>query len=352
MLGHLKVPRSDRRQDSVMPTLSMSAWPIPKSWDEFETVMWDLLRGKWQDPHTARNGRQGQSQDGVDIYGQRNGAGGYIGVQCKLRDRNGKVTLPEIKDEIQKAEGFKPPLKEFHVATTAPRDAKLQEAIRLLSDERRQSGQFAVYIQFWDEIEFDLTIDLNVAKRHYPQFFSHDQRPASTSHISQGSPHPTNRGKLQLFVSSRIKRGLKRERLAVISALEGTSMARAWHWERDGYAVDERYLDVCTRHIHSSDGLVLILGKDLSPSVMAEYVAARSASRPCYAMVKDGCRQDDRLRRFLDQEHPYVIIRRFKNLSELKSHVIDTISSDIAHSWRLARSGGTATASPQSGGNP
>ncbi|MGI8406239.1 MAG: hypothetical protein ACR2OE_16020 [Thermomicrobiales bacterium] len=335
-----------------MPTFSMSEWPIPKSWDEFETILWDLLRGKWQDPNAARNGRLGQSQNGVDIYGQRNGAGGYIGVQCKLHGRNGKISLAEIQEEIHKAEGFKPPLKEFHIATTTPRDAKLLEAIRLLSEERRQAGQFSVYIQSWDDIEADLIIDLDVAKRHYPQFFYHDCVPASTPYASPGSTHIINRGKLQLFVSSRIKHGLKRERLAVISALEDTSMARAWHWERDGYTADEGYLSLCSRHVHSSDGLVLILGKDLSPNVMAEYIVARTALRPCYAMVKDGCRQDDQLQRFLEKEQQYLIIRRFKNLSELKSHVIDTISSDIAHSWRLARAGGHVTTSPRFGGNP
>lgn len=126
----------------------MSEWPIPKSWDEFETIMCDLLRRKWNDPNALRNGRQGQSQTGVDIYGQRDGEGAYIGVQCKLHGRNGRATLAEITEEIHKAEEFKPPLKEFHIATTAPRDASLQEAIRLLSERRRQSGQFSVYIQF------------------------------------------------------------------------------------------------------------------------------------------------------------------------------------------------------------
>lgn len=335
-----------------MPTLPMSEWPIPSSWEEFETIMCDLLRGKWQDPNAARNGRQGQPQDGVDIYGQRNGAGGYIGVQCKLHGRHGKVTLAEVLEEIQKAEGFRPPLKEFHIATTALRDAKLQKVIRLLSEKRRKSGQFAVYIQFWEDIALDLAIDLDVAKRHYPQFFTHHQRSSSMPGSSQQPPGTTLGGKLQLFVSSRIKHGLKRERLAVVSALEDTSIARAWHWERDGYSTDEGYLTVCSRHVHLSDGLVLILGRDLSPNVMAEYVAARAASRPCYAMVKDRCQQADRLQRFLDQEQPYITIRRFRNVSELRSHVIDTISSEVAHTWRVSRTSRPAIDASRLGGNP
>lgn len=126
-------------------------------------------------------------------------------------------------------------------------------------------------------------------------------------------------------------------------------MAGTWHWERDGYVTEEGYLTVCMHHVHSSDGLVLILGKDLSPNVMAEYAAARAASRPCYVMVKDGCHQDDNLQRFLIQEQRHVTIRRFKNLSELKSHVIDTISSDMAQSWPSARVDAptTAAASPR-----
>src|SRR5680860_537423 len=66
-----------------MPTLSMSELPPPRSWDEFEEIAWDLLSREWNDPNAVRHGRQGQAQQGVDIYGRRQGQGPYIGAQCK-----------------------------------------------------------------------------------------------------------------------------------------------------------------------------------------------------------------------------------------------------------------------------
>jgi hypothetical protein len=239
-----------------MPTFFMSALPAPISWEEFETIMWDLLRGEWRDPNTAKNGRQGQQQNGVDILGQRNGEGGYIGVQCKCHGPNGKVTLAEVNEEIRKAEGFKPPLREYHIATTAPRDARLQEAVRLLSEERRKSGKFAVYVRFWDDIALRLKLDRDVAKRHYPGFFEHQHGQSEMPEPAQRRPQAAIGEKLQLFVSSRIQHGLKRERRAVVGALEDTAIARAWHWERDGSGADEQYLSVCFRNVHLSDGLV------------------------------------------------------------------------------------------------
>lgn len=330
---------------------SMNEWQIPKSWENFENLSWDLMRAEWQDPNASRNGRQGQRQKGVDIFGQRNGQVGYIGVQCKLHGRNAKLTLAEVEREILKAEEFEPPLKELLIATTAPRDATLQKAIRLYSEERRKSGKFPIFIRFWDDIEYSLALDEDVAKIHYPEYFFRGRDSKLSPPPGQQSSF-TKGGKLQLFVSSRINRGLNRERLAVISALEDTSMANTWHWERDGYETDEGYLTVCTKHVHASDGLVLILAKDLSSSVMAEYVSAKAASRPCYVMIKDGCRQDENLQRFLDQEQPYVTIRLFKNLSELKSHVIETISSDMAESWRSVRMGRSVQVTRAPGENP
>src|SRR5689334_14175302 len=75
------------RSDPAMPSPSTTKLPIPKSWDEFEDIVSDVLRVRWATPHVTRNGRSGQKQHGVDIYaiashlGQR-----YAGAQCKHVD--------------------------------------------------------------------------------------------------------------------------------------------------------------------------------------------------------------------------------------------------------------------------
>jgi hypothetical protein len=72
----------------VMPTPSTSDLPKPKSWDEFEDIVWSIYIQRWQDPHAQRYGRNGQAQHGVDIYGQQNGSSKYVAVQCKAIPKN------------------------------------------------------------------------------------------------------------------------------------------------------------------------------------------------------------------------------------------------------------------------
>lgn len=55
------------------------------------------------------------------------------------------------------------------IATTTEHDAKLQEKVRLLSDQRVALGEFAVSLLFWDEIVSSLLLNPEVFKGHYPQ---------------------------------------------------------------------------------------------------------------------------------------------------------------------------------------
>jgi|GEM_PF-3695153 len=65
-----------------MPTPSTSDLPTPKSWDEFEDITWEIYKRKWDDNHAQKYGRNGQPQNGIDIYGQEKSSDKYIGVQC------------------------------------------------------------------------------------------------------------------------------------------------------------------------------------------------------------------------------------------------------------------------------
>ena len=44
--------------------------PPPANWQDFKTLCCDLWRAIWKDPNTQKNGRQGQQQNGVNIYGR------------------------------------------------------------------------------------------------------------------------------------------------------------------------------------------------------------------------------------------------------------------------------------------
>lgn len=127
-----------------MPTIPQGELPKAKSWDEFEDIVWDLFALDWQDPHAVRNGRSGQRQNGVDIYGQPAGLGGrYVGIQCK-RAEDGRLTRRMLEKEIAEADKFRPPLAEYIIATTESLDAALQEAVRTIDEEHRATGKFRV----------------------------------------------------------------------------------------------------------------------------------------------------------------------------------------------------------------
>lgn len=140
----------------------------PKSWIEFEEICADLFSRLWGDANASLNGRPGQRQNGVDIYGNIAGRG-YVGVQCK-----GKRTWPpnpltrlEITDEVDKAKQFSPPLAELVIATTALDDANLQEHARDISEKHEKEGLFRVVIMGWGELTRRLTQYPDLIEKHY-----------------------------------------------------------------------------------------------------------------------------------------------------------------------------------------
>ena len=120
-----------------MPTSASSKFPVPKSWDELEVIVLDLLRREWADPFAVRHGRIGQRQDGVDIYGKPAKSKGAIhGVQVrgKTEQYGAKLTERELRDAVAEAQKFCPSLEAFYVVTSVPRDASVQKAARLLTE--------------------------------------------------------------------------------------------------------------------------------------------------------------------------------------------------------------------------
>ncbi|MGI0078885.1 MAG: hypothetical protein ACRECH_04615 [Nitrososphaerales archaeon] len=150
-----------------MPSFTTAKLPIPKSWDEFEDITADAIRVLWDDNFITRNARTGQRQNGVDIFGKPSNLDGeYGGVQCK----NLTMTFEEITIAISEAESFKPQLKQFIVAIGAPRDSKIQEAVRLIDLERVTDGKFSVRLLFWDDLTLTLAGHRELYEKHFPQF--------------------------------------------------------------------------------------------------------------------------------------------------------------------------------------
>jgi hypothetical protein len=150
-----------------MPTIASASIPTPNSWDEFENVTLSAAKLRWESIDFFRNGRPGQKQDGVDIWGDDD-AGRHIGVQCKNTVTG--VSLEVVRAEISNAEAFTPALDKLYIAATARRDGPLQKAVRKLSLARSRSAKFKVGLLFWDDICQDLARDDDVFFGHYPQF--------------------------------------------------------------------------------------------------------------------------------------------------------------------------------------
>lgn len=160
-----------------MPTHANLTLSPPKYWEEFEDMLHDLFKAEWKDPHTQKHGRSGQSQNGVDVYGQPDQKEKWAGVQAKKKDRlaASTVTARELQAEVNKANKFTPKLSEFILATTGKRDKNIQEQARLLTEAHQKEGLFRVHVYSWEDIEDLLHTHLDVCKRRYPDLFPKDE---------------------------------------------------------------------------------------------------------------------------------------------------------------------------------
>jgi hypothetical protein len=68
----------------------------------------------------------------------------------------------DILTDLKSALDFNPRLKEFIVATTAPRDEALQEFARRMTESNLRKGLFSVAVSFWDDIRDELSREENL----------------------------------------------------------------------------------------------------------------------------------------------------------------------------------------------
>ena len=133
-------------------TADSEAFPPPNNPDDFESLCLDLWKDIWHDPGAQKNGRRGQPQAGVDVYGRQGGR--LVGVQCKQKDGllRRKVTIKELEHEVSEAQKFEPKLTSFILATTGPADVKVQQRARELTETHLAQGLFTVEVWSWERI--------------------------------------------------------------------------------------------------------------------------------------------------------------------------------------------------------
>ncbi|MCQ4312786.1 hypothetical protein NAV33_12875 [Pseudomonas stutzeri] len=146
--------------------------PRPKHWQEFEELCLALFREVWKDSLAQKNGRAGQPQHGVDVWGGIDGSRSrFQGVQCKGKDESLGATVceSELVAEITKADKFSPALEHWILATTAPTDGELQRIAREISVDRERQGKFTVQVMGWGDIESLLFSHPTVIEAFYPE---------------------------------------------------------------------------------------------------------------------------------------------------------------------------------------
>ncbi|WP_144423474.1 hypothetical protein [Sphingopyxis sp. 113P3] len=165
----------------------------PLKWQTFEDLTCALFAEVWKDPTAQKNGRVGQPQNGVDVYGTPGGMPGrYFGVQCKGKDRGygSRATKTEFDRELAKAEKFQPSLAKWYFATTAPVDEKLQAHARTVSAARVAAGKFEVDILGWGALTALIAKHPAVIRQFYPELAAGAEdleRVAETARAALGS---------------------------------------------------------------------------------------------------------------------------------------------------------------------
>ncbi len=123
----------------------------PENWQDFENLCKKLWGEIFEIPsEIKKNGRSGQNQQGVDIVGIPKGENFYVGIQCKGKDEYAqkKLSEKEVDKEIKLAKEFKPKLGKFIIATTANKDASIEEYVRL----KDQENDFKILLFCWEDI--------------------------------------------------------------------------------------------------------------------------------------------------------------------------------------------------------
>lgn len=151
----------------------------PANWQDFESLCKKLWGEIWACPEIQKNGRLGQDQSGVDIFGIPINDNSYYGIQCKGKSEyndeqysHPQFTKQEIDNEILKAKSFKPELKKLYFATTALNDSKIQTYVREKNIEHKSQNLFEVHMFCWETIvdlidENKQTYDWYVKSQNY-----------------------------------------------------------------------------------------------------------------------------------------------------------------------------------------
>ena len=124
----------------------------PQNPEDFEILCLKLLRAHWKCPELDRYAIRGQAQNGVDIL-DLSGQDPLRAAQCKLREEGKRITRTQVRNEIEKARKFKPPLDRYVIMTTGKVGKEVQDFLVETNRKHREKNLFKVEVFGWDRIE-------------------------------------------------------------------------------------------------------------------------------------------------------------------------------------------------------
>lgn len=134
--------------------------PAPQDWQQLQRIAKDFYERRYPGCTADEYGRNGQAQDGVDIYVYDNVAVA-TGVQCKCVDG---FFVQDLRDEFAKTATFKNPLRLYIVVATVRRDTALvDEAVRLT---RTNARGIRVEVKFWQALAEEMACIEDLARKH------------------------------------------------------------------------------------------------------------------------------------------------------------------------------------------
>jgi len=212
-----------------MSALSATELPRPKDWQAFERGLRVIAQSHFCDPTPQLNGRSGQAQNGVDVYGYRNGDTSKVyGLQAKKSDD--PISETELEAEVEKAKKFKPNLSEYFFVTTTKRDQKLQKKARKITQSLKQSGRaMRVTVWFWDDVTEIAQLDAAIWKAFDPTYSNFAEKEGEKTRLlisEHATQHDERLGKLTTQVerlADRVDRAGGADAKAIVPADPGST---------------------------------------------------------------------------------------------------------------------------------
>lgn len=180
----------------------------PANEQDFERKAVVLFREIVNDPNLKRYARRGQGQQGVDLIGKRDGnAKRPVGIQCKLKGPNKKLSEAEIRREVRSALKFKPSLSEYYIITTAPNDGSIEQlALRLQQEQAGRGRQIQIEVWGWETLQ-DRISESEAASNAFDPGFSPSVKKANERlhALQKGQEQQATRAQVEQ-ISARLER--------------------------------------------------------------------------------------------------------------------------------------------------